>query len=106
MPSDSFNLGSGGLLELSAELNHQFGGPKGLAKKYRDAYEGGSEAIQKAILADVARIQANAAEVRGAADVNKMSTAQLREAAMRLIKDHGGTLPWPNLKPKESGDVD
>lgn len=104
MPSDSFNLGSGGLLELSAELMQQFGGPKGIAMKFRDTFEGGTEANQKGILAEVAKIMGNAAEIRGAASVNKMSTAQLRASALKLIHDHGGTLPWPE-KAKESVDA-
>jgi predicted deacylase len=100
MPSDSFNLGSGGVLELSAELMRQFNGPKGLAEKFRVTFDGASEANQRSILVEVAKIMGNAAEVRGAADVNKMSTSQLKEAAMRLIREHNGTLPWVD-KPKE-----
>lgn len=104
MPSDSFNLGSGGVLELSAELMRQFNGPKGLAEKFRVTFDGASEPNQRAILVEVAKIMGNAAEIRGAADSNKMTTHQLREAALRLIHDHGGTLPWSQAK--ESVDVD
>lgn len=95
MPSDSFNLGSGGVLELSAELLRQFGGPGGIAKKFRDAFEESSDANQRAILVEVAKIMGNAADLRGAADVNKLTTPQLREMALRLLRDHGGVPPWP-----------
>jgi hypothetical protein len=98
VPSDSFNLGSGGVLELSAELMREFGGPKGIAEKFRDTFANASEANQRAILVEVAKIMGNASEIRGAADVNKMTTAQLKAAAVKLIQEHGGVLPWPDKK--------
>lgn len=100
MPSDTFDLGTGGVLELSAELMRQFKGPKGLAEKFRVAFDSASEPNQRAILVEVAKILGNAAELRGASDVNKLSTAELRAAALRLLEDHGYTTPWP--EPKES----
>jgi len=102
MPSDSFNLGSGGLLDLSAELLKEFGGVKGIAKKARDAYEESTDANKRQILAEVIKVFGNASEIKGAADAKKMSTEQLRAAALRLLKEHGNEPPWPERKAAEA----
>lgn len=103
MPSDSINLGYGGQLELSAKLMEKFGGADGISEKLRVDYQDATGPARRQIMETVTKIIANAAEIRGAADTSKMTSQQLREACLKLLKDHGGVPPWPE-KPKESDD--
>lgn len=89
-------VGEGGLLELAAEVTKQFGGMTGVVEKWRKAYDDPKTlpSVKNQIIIALTNIITKANAIRSGTDYTKMTTDELRAAALKLIGDHQGTLPW------------